>query len=36
MNADLTIITADKGNASVTINPSGYNRNIVAFLEKPA
>ena len=36
MNANLTILKADKGNASVTINPSGYILKIGAFLEEPA
>ena len=36
MNSNLTILTPDKGNASVTINPSGYNLKIGAFLEEPA
>ena len=36
MNANLSILTADKGNASVTIKPWGYNLKICAFLEKPA
>jgi len=33
MNADLTILTAAKGNA--VINTSGYNRKFGAFLEEP-
>ena len=35
MNADLTILMAVKGNASVIINTSDYNRKIGAFLEGP-
>jgi len=36
MHADLSILTADKGNASVIINHSGYNLKIGAFLKEPA
>ena len=35
MNADLTILMAVKGNASVIHNTSGYSRKIGAFLEGP-
>jgi hypothetical protein len=34
LNADLTILTADKGNA-VIINTSGNNWKFGAFLEEP-
>ena len=36
MNADLTILTAFKGNVPVIINTLDYNWNIGAFLEQPA
>jgi hypothetical protein len=36
MNADLTILTADKGNASVIHNTSSCNRKFGDFLEEPA
>jgi len=36
MDANLTILTADMGNASVVINTSDYNQKIGALLEEPA
>jgi hypothetical protein len=34
INADLAILTANKGNAFVIFNISDYNRNIGNFLEE--
>jgi hypothetical protein len=36
INANLTILTADKGNDSVIINTSDFSWKIGAFLEEPS